>query len=128
MRVKGCVHGAVLLSLAACGGKSPAERIAEHDLERTSWEQTTQLVGEKWIASQIPTAYAHRTLVTALQELAAQNRAIGSESIDDSSRARLQLVLARSKKFTERLDSAIADDDSSAAVSVLERAVRRGAK
>ncbi len=33
---------ALILSVVACDGKSVAERIAEHDRVRVSWEQTSR--------------------------------------------------------------------------------------
>lgn len=128
MQVRGSVRSAVLVVLAACGGASTADRVAEHDRERTSWEQTALFVGDGWIASQIPTAYAHRTLAATLEALTAESRAIGRESIDDSSRVRLELALTRSRRITAQLDSAIADNDPSAAASAFERATPRGTK
>ena len=128
MRRRGCVRSAVLVLLAACGGKSTPGLVAEHDRERNSWEQSARFVGDEWIASRIPTAYAHRTLAAALQALALQDREIGREPIDDASRARLRLALAQSRQLTQRLDSAIAAGDPSAATSAVEQATSRNTK
>lgn len=115
MRAQRWVTAAALVLAAACGEKSPEDCVAEHDLHRRSWERTAQFVGDAWLDSEIPTTYAHRTLVTALEELSKERHAIEKEPLSAPSRLRLQRALERTRQLTERLDSAIVDGDPSAA-------------
>jgi hypothetical protein len=115
VRAQRWVTAAAFVLAAACEGKSPEDRVAEHDLHRGSWERTAQFVGDAWIDSAIPATYAHRTLVTALEELSKERHAIEKEPLPAPSQLRLQHALERTRQLTERLDSAIVDGDPSAA-------------
>jgi hypothetical protein len=108
MRLRRCwPFAAWALLVVACGGKSPAERVAEHDRTRASWEQTARFVGTAWERGAVPAAYARRTLATTLEELAKEDRAIATEPLTEAERLRLRRALDRSRALGQSLASAV---------------------
>jgi hypothetical protein len=116
MRGRRCLRvAAATLWIVACGGKSSAELIAEHDRSRVSWEQTARFVGECWLAKEVPTAYARHTLQVTLDELAKEDHAIASNPLPAEARLHLRRALASTREFARMLAVAVAADDRSTA-------------
>ncbi len=116
-----CVHIAVgTLSILACARKSPETLIAEHDRSLVSWEQTVRFVGEGWLANDVPSAYARRTLETTLDELAKEDRAIASEPLTPETRMTLRRSIARCREITRSLDTAVVAGDRRGAARAIE--------
>jgi hypothetical protein len=110
---------ALLVSLAACGGKSAAERVAEHDRVRVSWEQTSRFVGAEWIAGAVPDAYAARTLERASEELRAESEKLQKDSIPEPARVRLHESLGAAGALADSLERVVRARDRAAAVRLV---------
>jgi hypothetical protein len=109
LRWRGCA--ALILSVIACSGKSVAERIAEHDRVRVSWEQTTRFTGEEWIARAIPDAFASRTLARASEELQSEEEALRKDSVPEQQRAALRESLGAARALADSLARAVGARD-----------------
>lgn len=109
----------LLLSVGACGGKSPAERVAEHDRVRVSWEQTTRFVGAEWIVRAIPDAYASRTLARASEELQSEVDALRSDTMSVDVRASLVDSLGAARALAGSMRRAVASNDRDAAARLV---------
>jgi hypothetical protein len=110
---------ALTLSVVACGGKSAAERVAEHDTVRVSWEQTARFVGAEWVARALPDAYAARTLERAHEELQSESDALQKDSIPGPTRVRLHHALAAARALADSLERAIRAADRTAAAHLV---------
>jgi hypothetical protein len=128
MRLRGRVSCATLiLSVIACNGKSAAERIAEHDRVRVSWEQTTRFVGAEWADRAIPDAYAARTLARASEEMRSDDHALGKEKIPDQERARLQESLGAARALADTLELAVRTRNREAVMRLVNDSPRANA-
>jgi hypothetical protein len=110
---------ALLVSVAACGGKSAAERVAEHDRVRVSWEQTSRFVGAEWIARAVPDAYAARTLQRASEELQSESETLHKDSIPEPARARLVDSLGAARALADSLERVVDARDRAAAARLV---------
>jgi hypothetical protein len=110
---------ALTLSVLACGGKSAAERVAEHDRVRVSWEQTAHVVGAEWVARALPDAYATRTLERAGEELQRESDALRKDGIPGEARVRLRDSLAAARALADSLERAIRARDRAAAARLV---------
>jgi hypothetical protein len=110
---------ALLLSVVACGGKSPAERVAEHDRVRVSWEQTARLVGAEWVARAIPDACASRTLARTSEELEHETEALRKDSVPEQQRAALLESLQSARARADSLARAVGASDREWAASLV---------
>jgi hypothetical protein len=110
---------ALLVSLAACGGKSAAERVAEHDRVRVSWEQTSRFVCAEWIARAVPDAYAARTLERASEELQAESEKLQKDSMPEPARARLHESLGAAGALADSLERVVRSRDRAAAARLV---------
>lgn len=106
---------ALILSVVACDGKSVAERIAEHDRVRVSWEQTSRTVGAEWADGAVPDAYAIRTLTRASEELRSDSETLAKEEIPNAERARLRNALGAARALADTLARAVRVSDRPAA-------------
>ena len=118
---------ALVVSVVGCGGKSPAERAAEHDRVRVSWEQTTRFVGEEWIARAIPDAYASRTLARAIEELQSESEALRKDSVSEMRRAGLQDSLSTATALADSLALPVAATDRGRAANLVRNSPRANA-
>jgi hypothetical protein len=112
---------ALILCVLACSGKSVAERIAEHDRVRVSWEQTTHFVGTEWAARAIPDAYAARTLARAGEELRNEIETLRKDQIPDRDRARLRDSLGAARVLADSLERAVRTSDRDAVIRLVQR-------
>lgn len=110
---------ALLVSIAACGGKSAGERVAEHDRVRVSWEQTSRFVGAEWIERAVPDAYAARTLQRASEELQSESEKLQRDSIPEQARVRLRDSLGAARALADSLEQVIRVGDRSAATRLV---------
>jgi hypothetical protein len=115
---------ALMLSVAGCGGKSPAERVAEHDRVRVSWEQTARLVGTEWVARAVPDAYASRTLARASEELGSEMEALRKDSVPEQARAALRGSLGGARTLADSLARAVAASDRESAARLVRNSPR----
>lgn len=128
MRTRWRESGAALIvAVVACSGKSAAERIAEHERVRVSWEQTARLVGEEWIERAIPDAYAVRTLQRASDELRTESDKLQKESVPEQSRARVRDALGATRALADTLERAVRDNDRRAAARIVRDSPRANA-
>jgi hypothetical protein len=111
---------ALILSLLACGGKSVAEKIAEHDRVRVSWEQTTRFVGAEWLRLAVPDAYAARTLQRASEELRSDSEALTKEKLPSRELARLHQALSVVRARADSLARAVRARDRDAAIRMVK--------
>ncbi|HEY2895656.1 MAG TPA: hypothetical protein VGJ12_00855 [Gemmatimonadaceae bacterium] len=118
---------ALIVPAIACSGKSVAERIAEHDRVRVSWEQTTRFVGAEWADGAIPDAYAARTLARAGEELRSEDQALGKEKIPDRERARLRESLGAARAFADTLGLAVRARDRETVMRLVKDSPRANA-
>jgi hypothetical protein len=118
---------ALILSAAACSGKSPAERIAEHDRVRESWQQTARMVGAEWVERAIPDAYAARTLARTSEELRKENDALTREELPDSERARLRDALKVTRALADSLERTVRSSDRHAVARLVNDSPRANA-
>ena len=118
---------ALILSVAACSGKSAAERVAEQDRVRMSWEQTARMVGAEWIARAVPDAYAARTLSRTNEELRRENEALAREEIPEAERARLRDALHVTRARADSLERAVRESDRDAAARLVKDSPRANA-
>jgi hypothetical protein len=114
----------LVLSVVACGSKSTAERIAEHDRVRVSWEQTARFAGTEWIDRAVPEAYATRTLERASEELRSEGDALRKDDIPDQDRARLRDSLNAARSLADTLERAIRARDREVAARIVASAPR----
>ena len=98
---------ALILSLLACGGKSVADQIAEHDRVRVSWEQTSRFAGAEWLDLAVPDAYAARTLQRASEELRSDSEALTREQLPSRELARLHAALSIVRARADALARAV---------------------
>jgi hypothetical protein len=112
-------RAALLVSVAACGGKSAADRIAEHDRVCVSWEQTARFVGLEWIDRVLPDAYAARTLERATEELRSESEALEKDRIPEPARVRLRESLGATRALADTLERAVRASDRNAAARLL---------
>jgi hypothetical protein len=115
---------ALMLSVVACGGKSPAERVAEHDRVRVSWEQTARLVGAEWVARAVPDAYASRTLARASEELESEMEALRKDSVPDQQRTALLESLRSARARADSLARAVGASDRESAAGLVRNSPR----
>jgi hypothetical protein len=115
---------ALMVSIVACGGKSPAERAAEHDRARVSWEQTVRFTGTEWIAGAIPDAFASRTLARAGDELRSETEALRKDSVSDRQRAALRDALSAARALADSLLLAVAARDRESAAALVRNSPR----
>jgi hypothetical protein len=115
------------MSVAACGGKSAAERVAEHDRVRVSWEETTRFVGAEWIDRAVPDAYAARTLQRASEELQSESDKLEKDSIPEPARAGLRDSLSAARALADSLERAIGAGDRTAATGIVAHSPRANA-
>jgi hypothetical protein len=118
---------ALLMSAAACGGKSALERVAEHDRVRVSWAETTRLVGAEWIDRAVPDAYAARTLERASEELQGEIDKLQKDSMPEPDRARLHDALGAARALADSLGRAIGAGDRNAAARIVAHSPRANA-
>jgi hypothetical protein len=118
---------ALILSAAACAGKSAAERIAEHDRVRESWKQTARMVGAEWIARAVPDAYAARTLARTSEELRTENEALSKDEIPEAERVRLRDALSVTRALTDSLERTVRARDRSAVAHLVKDSPRANA-
>ncbi len=114
------------MPIVACGGKSSASLTAEHERSLVSWEQTVRLVGEAWLANDIPSAYARRTLDTTLEELDKQDHTIASDRLTPSERLTLSRMLAHDREITGALLAAVAAGDRDGAARAIQLTKQTG--
>jgi hypothetical protein len=107
-------YAALLLSVAACGGKSAAERVAQHDRVRVSWEQTARFVGAEWSDRALPDAFASRALERASEELQSESNAVSKDSVPSHARATLLDSLSGARALADSLHSAVRASDRNA--------------
>jgi hypothetical protein len=117
-------YAALLLSVVACGNKPTAERIAEHDRVRVSWEQTARLLSAEWIDRAIPDAYATRTLARAGEELRHESDALAKDSMPEADRVRLRDSLRIARARADTLARAIRSGDRGAVARLYESSPR----
>jgi hypothetical protein len=110
---------ALWLSVVACGGKTAAERVAEHERVRVSWEQTSRLVGAEWIDRAVPDAYAARTLARTGEELQSESDQLEKDSVPEQTRVRLRDSLGAARALADALERAIRARDRNAAVRLV---------
>ena len=115
---------ALMLSVAGCAGKSPAERVAAHDRARVSWEQTVRFTGAEWIARAIPDAFASRTLARAREELESETKAVQKDSLSEPVRAALRDSLNAARALADSLARAIVASDRGSAAKLVENSPR----
>lgn len=60
---------ACLMGLAACGPQPACKQIESTGRSITSWDATAQMVARRWIAGDVPTAYARNTLEKGAQQV-----------------------------------------------------------
>jgi hypothetical protein len=118
---------ALILSLVACGGKSVAEKIAEHDRVRVSWEQTTRFVGAQWARRAVPDAYAARTLQRASEELRSDSEALSKEALPAEELARLHQALSVVRERADSLARAVRAHDRDAVIRLVKSSPRANA-
>ena len=118
---------ALIVCVFACGGKSVAERIAEHDRVRVSWEQTTRFVGTEWVGRAIPDAYATRTLMRAGEELRSEGETLRKDELPDRDRARLGDSLDAARALADTLERAVRAGDRDAVTQLVNDAPRTNA-
>jgi hypothetical protein len=106
----------------ACAHKPVADRIAEHDRVRESWEQTARFIGLEWSHHAIPDAFADRALERAREELSNEKKSLAADLLPDADRDRLGASLDRAISFVEALHQARSSSDESSAVRIVERA------
>ena len=115
---------ALIVCVFACGGKSVADRIAEHDRVRVSWEQTTRFVGTEWAGRAIPDAYASRTLKRAGAELRSESESLRKDELPDRDRARLGRSLGAARALADSLERAVGAGDRDAVTRLVNDAPR----
>lgn len=115
---------ALILSVAGCAGKSAAERIAEHERVRASWEQTARMVGAEWVARAIPDAYAARTLARASEELGRESEALAKEEVPEAERARLRDALNVTRARADSLARIVRASDRDGAARLVKDSPR----
>jgi len=118
---------ALILSVAACAGKSTTERIAEHERVRVAWEQTARFVGAEWARRTIPDAYAVRTLVRASEELRAERAKLQTDDVPEESRTRLRDALGAARARVDTLEAAVRARDRGAADRLVRDSPRANA-
>jgi hypothetical protein len=118
---------ALILSVPACAGKSAADRIAEHERVRVSWEETAHFVGAEWGDRAIPDAYAMRTLARASTELRSESTALEKDAIPEATRARLHASLNVALARMDTLERAVRAGDRGAVARVAKHAPRANA-
>jgi hypothetical protein len=112
------------LPLGACGHKSEADRVAEHERVRVSWEQTSRMTGAEWARGALPDAYAERTLERAGEELQQERESLAKEALPDSIRARLGSSLEHTRGLADSVERAVRARDRSAVNAIVERSPR----
>jgi hypothetical protein len=117
----------VMLSVVGCGGKSAAERMADHDRARVSWEQTARFVGAEWIARAIPDAFAARTLARARDELQSEAEAVRKDELSAQERALLRDSLHAALAFGDSLARVVGAGDREAAAVLVSNSPRANA-
>lgn len=106
----------VIVWLIAVGGavacSAPDATAVAKDAE--SWTASSALIGERWRAGTIPSAYAHRSLDAAASEL--QQTAQNAAQLPDTARARAWLIerVRMVRRGVAALDSAVAHGDRAA--------------
>ena len=118
---------ALILSLLACGGKSVADQIAEHDRVRVSWEQTSRFAGAEWLDLAVPDAYAARTLQRAREELRSDSEALTREQLPSRELARLHAALSIVRARADALARAVRARDRDAVIRMVNESPRANA-
>ena len=118
---------ALILSLLACGGKSVADQIAEHDRVRVSWEQTSRFAGAEWLDLAVPDAYAARTLQRASEELRSDSEALTREQLPSRELARLHAALSIVRARADALARAVRARDRDAVLRMVNESPRANA-
>ena len=118
---------ALILSLLACGGKSVAGQIAEHDRVRVSWEQTSRFAGAEWLDLAVPDAYAARTLQRASEELRSDSEALTREQLPSRELARLHAALSIVRARADALARAVRARDRDAVIRMVNESPRANA-
>ena len=118
---------ALILSLLACGGKSVADQIAEHDRVRVSWEQTSRFAGAEWLDLAVPDAYAARTLQRASEELRSDSEALTREQLPSRELARLHAALSIVRARADALARAVRARDRDAVIRRVNESPRANA-
>jgi hypothetical protein len=98
-------------AIAACGGSSDASAVAK---DAESWTASSALIGERWRARTIPTAYTHRSLDAAGKSL--QQTGEMAAHLPDTTRERAWLMqrVKLVRQAVAALDSAVARGDRGA--------------
>jgi len=118
---------ALMVSVVGCGGKSAAERVAEHERARVSWEQTARFVGAEWVARAIPDAFAARTLARAHEELQSEAEALRKDELSEQQRALLRDSLGAARALGDSLARAVGASDRKAAAQLVDNSPRANA-
>ena len=110
-----------LLLAAACSQKPPDEKLLDDVKQAASWAASLQLIGEKWLANSVPSAFVKNSADAARKSIEKTAKQIDQSPASADLRQALRRDTVEVMQAAEQMEAAVDKGDRSG----VERATRR---